>query len=297
MANRQDILFVPGMVDRYFLRHIDMGLNIGGQWKLYDVSTRDLPANMLSWTEEGMQALLSDPKKPSFILAPVALPEASARVRKAKLALAADGSIEGDIDLQYSGHSAQDRRQELLGDSDASRLEHFKDELAKMYPDAEISGTQIENANDPEKPLTLHYHLKAAGYGQRTGKRLLLQPFFFQRGATPMFSASQRKYPVYFPYAWQEQDSVTIEVPAGFALDNADAPAPLDFGATGAYKVKILTRGGRELISEREFTFGREGRLLFAAETYPQLKKIFEEIQKRDDHTISLKQTITAEPK
>ena len=112
-----------------------------------------------------------------------------------------------------------------------------------------------------------------------------------------MFSASQRKYPVYFPYAWQEQDSVTIEVPAGFALDNADAPAPLDFGATGAYKVKILTRGGRELISEREFTFGREGRLLFAAETYPQLKKIFEEIQKRDDHTISLKQAITAEAK
>jgi hypothetical protein len=296
-ADRQDIVFVPAMTDSYFLRHIDMGVNVGGGWKLYDVSTRELPANMLSWTEEGMQALLSDSKKPSFIQAPVAPPEASARVRTAKLTLAEDGSIDGDIDLQYSGHSARDRRYELEGESDARRLERFKDELNKMYPDAEISDPRIENASDPEKPLTLHYHLKAAGYAQRTGKRLLLQPFFFQRGAAPVFSASQRKYPVFFSYAWKEHDSITIELPPGFALDNADAPAPLDFGQPGAYKVQIMTRGGHQLILERDLTFGKDGRIFFPVEVYPQLKRIFEEIQKRDDHTISLKQTVTAEAK
>jgi hypothetical protein len=297
IGNREDILFVPAMTDRYFLRHIDMGVNLGGNWKLFDVSARDLPANMLSWTEEGMQALLSDPKKPSFVDAPIAPPEASARVRKAKLTLSDDGSIEGDIDLQYSGHSAQERRDELEGDSDARRLERFKDQLTKMYRDAEISDARVENANDPEKPLTLHYRLKSPGYAQRTGKRILVPPFFFQRGAAPFFSASDRKYPIYFPYAWEEHDSVTIELPAGFALDNAEAPASLEFGSPGAYKVRILTRGGRELISERDFTFGREGRIFFGPETYPQLKKIFDEIQKRDEHTISLKQTGAAEAK
>lgn len=296
-ADREDIQFVPAMVDQYFLRHIDMGVNIGGNWKLYDVSVRDLPANMLSWTEEGMQALLSDPKKPSFIQSPVAAPEASARVRQAKLALADDGSVEADVSLQYSGHSAQERRYQLEGDSDAQRLEHYTDELKKMYPDAEISDTGVQNASDPEKPLILHYHLKSPGYAQRTGKRILLQPFFFQRGAVPMFSAGERKYPVYFPYAWKEHDSVTIELPQGFTLDNADAPASLDFGAPGSYKVKIMTRGSRELIVEREFVFGNEGRIFFGPEAYPQLKKIFDEIQKRDDHTISLKQTASAEAK
>jgi hypothetical protein len=294
-ADRQDIVFVPTMVDTYFLRHIDMGVHIAGDWRLYDVSTRELPANMLSWTEEGMQALLSDPKNPTFVKAPVASPEASARVRKAKFTLSEDGSIDGDIDLEYSGHSAQDRRSQLEGESDARRLERFKDELSKSYPDAEISDPRIENASDPEKPLSLHYHLKAAGYAQRTGKRLLLQPFFFQRGVAPIFSASQRKYPVFFPYAWKEHDSVTFELPSGFALDNAEAPASLDFGAPGSYKVKILTRGGKELILDRDFTFGKEGRIFFGAENYQQLKKVFEEIQKRDDDTISLKQTVTAE--
>ena len=218
-------------------------------------------------------------------------------MRTAKLTLSDDGSIEGDVDLQYSGHSAQQRRLDLEGDSDARRLERFKDELTKMYPDADISGVGIENAGDPEKPLALRFHLKAEGYAQRTGKRLLVPPFFFQRGAAPFFSASERKYSISFPYAWEEHDVVTIELPGGFALDNAEAPASLNFGPPGAYKVKIMTRGARELISNRDFTFGKDGRLFFDVASYPQLKRIFEEIQKRDDHTISLKQTATAETK
>jgi hypothetical protein len=297
LSDRQDVVFVPEMTQQYFLRHIDMGVNIGGKWQVYDVGARDLPANMLSWTEEGMQTLLSDPKKSSFIQAPIATPDASARVRKARLTLSDDGSIEGDIDQEYSGHSARERRSDLEGDSDAKRLEHFKDELTKMYPDADISDTRIENASDPEKPLTLHYHLKSPGYAQRTGKRILLPPFFFQRGAAPFFSAGQRKYPISFPYAWKEHDSVSIGLPAGFVLDNAEAPASLDFGPPGAYKVQIMTQGTRELVSERDFTFGKDGRLLFGVETYPQLKKIFDEIQRRDDHTIALKQVSTGEAK
>jgi transglutaminase-like putative cysteine protease len=296
IADREDILFIPAMTDQYFLENVDMAVNIGGNWKIYDVSARDLPSNMLSWREEGMQALLSDPKKPTFVAAPIAPPEASARVRKAKLALADDGSIDGDIDLQYSGHSAHDRRSELKADSDGRRLEVYKDQLAKLYPDGDISDVRIENASDPEKPLTLHYHLKMTGFAQRTGKRLLVQPFFFQRGTAPMFSAGDRKYPIYFPYAWQEHDSVTFELPPGYALDNAESPGSLNFGAPGAYKIKLMTNS-HQLISDREFTFGSNGQILFETNTYAQLKKIFDEVQRRDEHTISLKQVATAEAK
>jgi Domain of Unknown Function with PDB structure (DUF3857)/Transglutaminase-like superfamily len=296
-ADREDIVFIPAMTDQYFLENVDMAVNIGGNWKIYDVSARDLPANMLSWREEGMQALLSDPKKPSFVTAPIALPEASARVRKAKLALSDDGSIDGDVDLQYFGHSARDRRSELKADSDARRLELYKDQLTKLYPDGEITDARIENAGDPERPLTFHYHLKMSGYAQRTGKRILFQPFFFQRGVPPMFSASERKYPIYFPYAWQEHDSVTFELPAGFALDNAENPGSLNFGTPGAYKIQMMTKGSHELISDREFTFGNNGQILFEAGAYPQLKNLFDEIKRRDDHTISLKQVATAEAK
>src|SRR5713101_8091104 len=96
VADREDVVFVPNMTDRYFLRSIDMAVNIGEKWKLYDVSAHLLPANMLSWREEGMKALLSDPKKPLFVESPLSPPEASAGIRSAKLMLLEDGSIEGD---------------------------------------------------------------------------------------------------------------------------------------------------------------------------------------------------------
>jgi hypothetical protein len=134
------------------------------------------------------------------------------------------------------------------------------------------------------------------GFAQRTGKRLLVQPFFFQRGTAPMFSAGDRKYPIYFPYAWQEHDSVTFELPPGYALDNAESPGSLNFGAPGAYKIKLMTNS-HQLISDREFTFGSNGQILFETNTYAQLKKIFDEVQRRDEHTISLKQVATAEAK
>jgi len=130
-------------------------VNIGGDWKLYDVSARDLPANMLSWSEEGCKRCSAIPRSLLSLKRRPASPEASARTRKAKLTLSEDGSIDGEIDLEYSGHSAQDRRSELEGESDARRLERFKDELSKMYPDAEVSGLANRECERSRKTIDL----------------------------------------------------------------------------------------------------------------------------------------------
>ncbi len=294
VADREDMVFVPSMTDRYFLRSIDMAVNIGGKWKLYDVSAHLLPANMLSWREEGMQALLSDPKKPVFVAAPLSPPEASSGIRSAKLMLLEDGSIEGDVDQQFSGHLALDSRSEMKDDTEARRLERLKEQTAKVFPDAEISDLRIENVDDPEVPLKLHYHIKMAGYAQRTGKRLLVHPLFFQRGVPPLFASAERRHPIIFPYGWQEHDRVSIDIPDGFVLDNAENPGGLNFGAPGSYELKMSVSGGRELICERDLTFGKERFLASPTDAYPSLKKLFDTVRQRDDVPISLKQAATA---
>jgi len=290
VGDREDMIFTPTLTDRYFLRSIDMAVNIGGTWKLFDVSARLLPANMLSWREEGMQALLSDPKKPVFVAAPLSPPEASSGIRSAKLTLQEDGSIEGDVDQQYSGHLALDRRSEMKDDTDARRLERLKEQTAKVFPDAEISDLRIENANDPESPLKLHYHFKMAGYAQRTGKRLLVHPLFFQRGVPPLFASTERRFPIIFPYGWQERDTVSIVMPDGFVLDNGENPGGIKFGPTGGYDLKMSMRGDHELICIRNMTFGKEGLLAYPKDAYPTLKTLFDEVHGHDDATISFKQ-------
>ena len=290
VADREDIAFVPELADRYFLSNVDMAVNIGGKWQLYDVSARLLPSTMISWREEGMKALLSDPKKPVFIESPTSPPDASTGLRSAKLTLSEDGTIEGEIDQEYSGHMAVDRRYEMEGEAEARRLERLKEHFTKIFPDAEVSGARIENADDAEQGLKLHCHIKIPGYAQRTGKRILIQPLLFQRGMPPLFAATERRYPIDLHYAWQEQDTISIALPSGFALDHAENPGALAFGAPGSYELQMSVKGGRELICVRGLTFGKGGALAFAAAAYPKVKNVFDEIHRRDDVTISLKQ-------
>lgn len=289
VADRGDILFSPkGPVDDYFLNNIDMAVRLGGSWKIFDVSRKLLPPGMISWREEGMFALIGDPKAPSFIQTPPAPPEASAELRTAQLKLSAEGSLEGDVEETYTGHRAEDDRFQLDGKSPAQREEWLHDRVTRMFPDAEVTAIQLENADDPTRELRARYHLQAPHYAQSTGKRILFQSSPFRRSQASPFSASERRFPVEFPYAWEEMDQIHIHLPEGWILDHADSPPGLDFGQAGSYDVKLTITKDNDLFSSRQLTFGKSGALYFPLENYAIVRKVFDQIQLRDEHSLSL---------
>jgi hypothetical protein len=289
VANWNEKTFDPSVANKYFLSSVDMAVKLGDQWKVFDVSTRRLPADMLSWQEEGKYALVSDPKKPVFIQTPISPPEASHTRRNARLKLSGDGTIEGDVDESFTGHDALDNRSEMESESAERRQEGIKDRVRRVFPNAEVSDVKVENVEDATLLVKIHYHVKVTTYAQRTGKRILFQPLYFEHGVTPRFTAARRRHPIAFPHAWKETEVVSIELPTGFALDNAENPGNLNFGAPGEYKLKMSARGQAELVAERELIFGNKGIFFFDAKTYPQLKAAFDEIHRRDNTTISLK--------
>ena len=292
VANRNEVYFSPkGTVDEYFLGSIDMAVKLGDSWKIYDVSTKLLPPGMISWREEGMYALIGDPKSPSFIQTPPAPPEASAESRTAQLKLSLDGSLEGDVEETYTGHRAEDDRFLLDGKSPAQREEWLHDRITRMFPDSEVTAIKIENADDPTRELIARYHLQAPHYAQATGKRMLFQTNPFRRSQASPFSASERRFPVEFPYAWQEVDQIHIRLPEGWSLDNPDNPGSMSFGQVGSYDVKLTISKDNGLFASRQLVFGREGSVIFPAANYAVVKKVFDQIQLRDAHSLSLTET------
>jgi len=156
---------------------------------------------------------------------------------------------------------------------------------------AELSNIQILNVTDLVKPFTYAYHVRVSGYGQRTGKRIFLQPGFFQAGIEPLFATNSRNYPVYFHYPWSEEDTVTIQLPEGYRLESPDVPAPLASGGLCRHEIKMtISREGR-LQFNRHFLFGDRGNILFPTNVYPQLKQLFDLIHKSDNHTLMVKQS------
>ena len=292
LGDRSDFFLDKEFPDDYFIRTYDIAVRVGDQWRLYDPASTYVPFGMLRWQEEGEDALLTDPKEPTWIKTPLSGPDKSKQKRFAKLTLSEDGTIEGDVRVEFYGHFGVEKKNDSDGDSPAQREETLRDSVKNRMSTAEISDFKIENVIDLVKPFTYVYHVRVPGYAQKTGKRIFLQPAFFQHGLGPLFSASERKNMVYFHYPWSEEDEVTFELPTGYALDSADAPAPFSGGAISEYKPSAaVTRDGKTLIYKRSFFFGGAGNIIFPLSSYTQLKSYFETLHKQDNHTITLKQS------
>ncbi len=289
LGDRSDMTFNTGFADSYFLRGFDIAVNLQGKWLFFDPASTYIPYGMLSWREEAEDALILDAKEPQFVKTPLSPPERSRRRRTGQFTLAEDGTLEGSVRLEYTGHEATARRYGIQSDSAEQRMERVREMVKNSMNTAEVSEIQVENETDPEKPLVYAYHVKVPGYAQRTGKRLFLQMAYFQFNSQPMFSTATRKYPIYFDYPWSEDDSVEIQMPAGFELDHAEAPGSLTFGDAGKYDVQVAVTKSKKLLYTRKFSLGEHGLVQLRAEVYPQVKQVFDRVHEADNHALTLK--------
>ncbi len=288
IGDRSDLFFTPTMADSYFLGGYNIAVKVGEKWRFFDPASTYVPFGMLRWAEEGMQALVTDSKNPVFIETPLSPADKSLEKRTAKLRLDADGTLEGDVRIEYTGHLGAAKKEYNDDDSPEQREQTLLDMVKERMSTAELTDIHIENITDPVKPFVYSYHVRVPGYAQRTGKRLFIQPAFFQKGVGALFQTSVRKYPIYFHHPWSEEDSVEIELPEGFLPDNPEAPGSLNVENLGKYEVTIgLSKDKRVMVYSRKADFSG---MLYQPDIYPQLKQIFDVIHENDNHTITFKQ-------
>jgi hypothetical protein len=292
--DRGDLFFDKSLPNRYFVYPMNIAVKVGSNWKFFNPGFPHIPFGMLRWQEEGQQSLITDPSQPVWVETPMSGPDKSRVTRGAKLKLSDDGTLEGDVRLEYTGHFSIERRIEIAEESESQREDDVKQEIKTRLSTAELANIKIENITDYTKPLVYTFRIRVPNYAQRTGKRLFLQPAFFQHGKDPLFATADRKYPIYFHYPWSEDDHVEIALPAGYKLDNADAPAPFGSGQISDYKVSLaVTTDGALLVYKRNFFFGGADTILFPVDSYAALKNYFDVLHKHDNHSIALKQAAT----
>ena len=290
LPDRGQRLFDRSVVIPGALRPSNIAVRFGTTWKFFDPGLQYIAPGMLRWQEEGVDALIAD-ERPVWVKTPVTDAQKSKEKRTAKLKLDENGTLEGDVTVEYSGHLAIERK--LLNDDDspAQREENLKEMVKGRMSSAELTNIVIENVTDPTKPFIYKYHVRVPEYAQKTGKRLFFQPGYFHKGIDALFSAGTRKYPIYFHFPWSEEDTITIDLPKGYALDNADRPAAINAGEISQHEIKLgITTDLQTLHYGRKFFFGNRDLLLFPAEKYDIIKQLFDEVNKADNHTITLKQ-------
>ena len=291
-GNRNRMFFNPEMTVESFIHPAAIAIPVNNEWKYFNPGTPFLPYGMLVWYEEDVWALLVGEKKYNWEKTPLTGYEKSNAKRSGKFNLSDDGTLEGDVTIEYTGQSALRRRYDIYEDSPSKREEDLIKEVKENLSSAEVTSVAIENVIDNSKPLVMRYRVKVPNYAQKTGKRLFLQPGFFTHGDEPMFSSATRKYDIYFTQPWSESDDIEINLPAGYMLDNAERPADVaDPSNIGSLKISIGVNPEQTFMKfSRKFHFGGGGRVLFPAGVYAPLKNLFDAFNKSDSHTITLRQ-------
>ncbi len=291
-GDRSEKFFNPNQAHESFVHFSAVAVKINGRWKYYSPGDKFVPFGLLAWNEEATSVLLMGYKDYITTEIPYSRPEQSVAKRRGRFQLSEDGTLSGTVKIEYSGHLANEYKKDNYKESASKQEEMLKEEVQKSISTAELSEMSIENVSDPEKPFTYQFKVTVPKYAQKTGKRLFMQPGFFESGSAPVFSTATRKYEVFFHHPWSEEDDIEIALPKGYELDSADSPTPLaDQAGISRLHIDMGIDKAKGVVSyKRKFSFGNNGFTLFPVSSYQPIKNLFDAFHKADTHMVTVKQ-------
>src|SRR4030095_3653075 len=112
------------------LKPASIAVRFGDRWKFYDPGFHYITPGTLRWQEEGVDALICD-ESPTWVKTPLSTPDKSKEKRIGKFTLDENGTLEGDVTIEYSGHLAVDKKALNDDDSPEQREETLKDAVKR----------------------------------------------------------------------------------------------------------------------------------------------------------------------
>ncbi len=299
-GNRNELFFNPNVPNMdLMLGSSSIAVKVGNDWRFFSPASYFVPFGMMSWVEENQVALIPDSKELIWKEIPLSESGSSMEKRSGTFAISEDGTLSGEGRVEFTGHQAFMQKMLNRDESASAREERLKSFVrSSISGSAEIEKFAIENVNDPEKPLVYTFKVKVPGYAVKTGRRLFFQPNVFDHSSQPRFTANARKYDVYFPFPFAEDDNVLITLPKGFSLESPDLPAKIkDSQGISSHESNLFVSDDKKQIKyQRKFSFGNGGLIRFPAGSYQAVKALFDAFNKADVHQLTLRSDAAAAP-
>lgn len=284
VSDRSNDFFNPQTMQSGKLDRSAVLVKVGGKDIYVAPGFAFAPFGLLPWEETGVQGLRLDKDGGTWIQ--TNLPESSAsRIeRKADLSLSDSGSLEGKLDVTYTGLEALRRRVDQRNQDDAAHKKYLEDQVKEYIPvGSEIDLTQQPDWSNPEVPLTATFNIKIQGWASMAGRRVLVPVGLFGGTERHVFEYSNRTYPVYYEYLSQKVDDVTIKIPAGWQISVLPAPINRDLHVVGYAVSAENTKGALHLTRKVEINT-----LTIDQKYYAPLRSFYQIVKAGDDQQIIL---------
>jgi len=255
----------------------------------FDPGTLFCPYGVIPWEDTAVTGMLQDKGSARFDDHNTPLPDPSSATisRKATFKLQNDGTLDGSLQVTFTGQEAMERRLQERQQDDAGREKDMQQLASGWFTKpGEIKLQSVNNWKLSNLPLVAVFSVHIPGYAriEEGAARLTIMPF---GGAyRNPFAAEDRVSRIYFHYPYDYSDDITIALPAGFTAGQLPQPATFnnsmgDYSATG-------TSGNGAVQLKREF---RLKGVFVDAKYYLPVRGYFQHIQDNDEQE---KVTITS---
>lgn len=285
--DRNFMLYSTKIGAPFMLSDIVVGIRTSDHWRFFDPGSTYLPFGRLAWNNSDTNALLSGPKEGELIPTEGPPAEFSTRNRIGRFTLDTDGVLEGDVTVTYSGLYAAEVRNEVDSLTPEERTKDLRERLQATLKLAEVTNVAFENITDFHADPKVTYHLRVPEYAERTGSRLFVQPAVFQKNLQPVFDSPTRSGMVLLHYRNTEIEDITLQPPAGYALEAASSPGKLELGAFATYSADIgVYKKSGKIKYTRKFAVNA---LAVPQTSYPALKEAYDQIHAKDNQVLAFK--------
>ncbi|MGZ4840946.1 MAG: DUF3857 domain-containing protein [Candidatus Angelobacter sp.] len=279
VSDRKNKFFDKGLLSRRQLDSEIAVVNQAGKDIYLDPGTKFCPYGYLRWIRTSTMGIKLDKKGGVFVTAPAAGYDKATIRRNAEMALDGGGNLKGTITVKFEGGDALEHRLDELDTDEAGKKKNLEDELQGWLPTgAVIKLAKSEGWETSDGPLTAVFTVEMPGYASAAGKRLLVPAYLFQARQLDAFKHVDRKFPVYFPYAFGEVDRVNISVPGGYTLENTPQQQTARLGYA-AYQ-NLAQFDGKQLVTQRILQVNG---IFFRLDVYPEVKDFFSKVQAGDE--------------
>jgi hypothetical protein len=191
------------------------------------------------------------------------------------------GKIGGSMNQTSGYYESYNIREQV---KDKGEEEFFKEVQKEFGSDVVIKSPRIDSLNRYEDPVSLHYELELSPANEDI---FYINPLFGEAYKKNPFTSAERYYPVEMPYTSDETFLLTMEVPAGYVVDELPKQmvAKLDEQESAFFEYRISQSGSTISLRSRI----KINRALFLPEEYQTLREFFNLVVSKQNEQIVFK--------
>jgi hypothetical protein len=283
VVGRDEAVFHKNILSQWQLGAYITAIRNNGKDTYFDPGTPLCPFGTLPWEYTAITGLRLDKKGSAFLTTPTPDPASAVISRKAALKLRDDGTLEGTVEVKFTGQEALNVRVAARKQDDAGRAKQMEDMASKwILVRGEIKLDSVNDWTSSTLPLIAKYTILIPHYAAE-GSSMYVAPMVFGGAYRNPFVHENRTSPIYFHYPHLYSDDVDIALPAGYQV--SAVPAPKDYNnAMANYSTKCTKDNG---VLHMSRTFRLNG-VFVDNKYYSSVRSYFGRIQDSDDEQAML---------